>query len=513
MSDHHTKTLSLGTLAYTAVVAVGSWLRLARLGWPPLTDSEAVRALAAAAGTPKPSAFWLALPPTDPAYSALTSVLLQALGSKEFVVRIIPAIAGIGVLLLPWMLRKRIGTGAAFVAACLLAISPVMLASSRTAGGSSLAVLGGFLALACVFGTDFDAIPKARLGIAGRRRAGPGFQPFDIHVASWHRARPRFGATRRAQDGSVSTRDRRLEELRPNDSHGDRRCGGFCRRIGGLPSRVVRARRGNCELVGRLAFGRRIRPSDPVGCIVRLRAPDHDRRIDRRLVRIAAAGAVCAKPGDAVARIRPGRGSVPGTYPGRPAMAGRPDGTVGGDGDRAPDRGTRSIRVAADGSSPDRGPRRPSGLRLPAVGDLRSWSEPKHELGPGAPAVAGGRGTCPGGLRLPLVRPRLVVAHGRPGGGDCDQPGPAGDYGLHGLGHQPGAVGGQRPATVAAERHDARGGVDARHSPWCFAGQDRQDRRPAPVGGWDRLAGLGLEFCGSSQRLIREQAPSNRPSS
>jgi hypothetical protein len=166
MSDQPTKSLSLGSLAYAAIVAAGAWLRLARLDWPPLTDGEAVRALAAAAGTPRPSAFWSALPPTDPVYSAWTSVLLQLLGSKDFVVRIIPAIAGIGVLLLPWMLRKRFGMGAALVAACLLAVSPVMLAASRTAGGGSLAVLGGFLALACVFGADAHPIPKARLGLA-----------------------------------------------------------------------------------------------------------------------------------------------------------------------------------------------------------------------------------------------------------------------------------------------------------------------------------------------------------
>ncbi len=166
MSDQRTKTVSLVSLLYAGVVAVGAWLRLARLDWPPLTDNEAIRALAAVAGTPKPSAFWPALPPTDPAYSSLTSVLLQAIGSREFVVRLIPAIAGIGVLLLPWLLRKRLGMAASLVAVCLLAVSPVMLASSRTAGGSSLAVAGAFLALACVMGSETEPIAGRRLVVA-----------------------------------------------------------------------------------------------------------------------------------------------------------------------------------------------------------------------------------------------------------------------------------------------------------------------------------------------------------
>lgn len=154
MSDQRTRTVSLAGLAYTGVVAVGAWLRLARLAWPPLTDTEAIRALAAAAGTPKPSAFWPALPPTDPAYSSLTSLVLQAIGSRDFVVRIVPALAGIAVLFLPWLLRKRLGMGASLLAAGLLAVSPTMLASSRTAGGSSLAVAGAFLALAFVMGRE-----------------------------------------------------------------------------------------------------------------------------------------------------------------------------------------------------------------------------------------------------------------------------------------------------------------------------------------------------------------------
>jgi hypothetical protein len=148
--------LPLEAILYLVVLALGACLRLISLGWPPLTDAEATHALSAAAVTPFASPFWAEerAVPTSAAYHTLTAGLFQLGLMSDISARVIPALAGIGLVLVPLTFRRRIGAGNALAMAFLLAISPALVATSRTAGGDSLASLGILLAAGLVLGAE-----------------------------------------------------------------------------------------------------------------------------------------------------------------------------------------------------------------------------------------------------------------------------------------------------------------------------------------------------------------------
>ncbi len=148
--------LPLEAILYLIVLALGACLRLVSLGWPPLTDAEATHTLAAAAVTPFASPFWTEerAVPTSAAYQTLTAVLFQLGRMGDMSARVIPALAGIGLVLVPLTVRRRIGAGNALAMALLLAISPALVATSRTAGGDSLAGLGILLAVGLILGLE-----------------------------------------------------------------------------------------------------------------------------------------------------------------------------------------------------------------------------------------------------------------------------------------------------------------------------------------------------------------------
>ena len=77
---------------------------------------------------------------TSPAYFSLTSMLLPLLGDKDAVMRLIPALFGLGIVLLPWLLRRQLGVIGALTTSLLLAVSPIQTIVSRTAGGDALAL-------------------------------------------------------------------------------------------------------------------------------------------------------------------------------------------------------------------------------------------------------------------------------------------------------------------------------------------------------------------------------------
>ena len=133
--------LTLAHLLHTAVVALAALLRLAQLGQSPLTPAEAREALAvwgawqSATIVPEP---FLAL---SPAYFSLTSLLTLFAGFSDTTIRLLPALAGIALVALPFALRRELGGIGALVAALGLALSPTLTAVSRTAGGESFALL------------------------------------------------------------------------------------------------------------------------------------------------------------------------------------------------------------------------------------------------------------------------------------------------------------------------------------------------------------------------------------
>ena len=126
------------------VLLAAAILRLANLGHLPLSDAEATQALAV-------WNFWrpgtILLGPGSPAYFSLTAGLTQLFGFGDGLMRLVPALFGLGLVYLPWLLRHRLGTQGALVTAVLLTISPLNTITARTAGGDSIALFALLLLL------------------------------------------------------------------------------------------------------------------------------------------------------------------------------------------------------------------------------------------------------------------------------------------------------------------------------------------------------------------------------
>lgn len=139
-------------LAAAAIGLAAVGLRLTGLESRPLDNREARLALSAAAAGPQASPFWETAqsPDTEPAYSAPTSLLFQFFGATAFGARVVPALAGTMLALLPLALRRHLGEGRSLASAALLAISPIAVAASRTASAATIAGLG----LGIVFATS-----------------------------------------------------------------------------------------------------------------------------------------------------------------------------------------------------------------------------------------------------------------------------------------------------------------------------------------------------------------------
>jgi hypothetical protein len=129
---------------YFLIIIVAAALRLLDLGFVPLSPTEATEALAT-------WDFWQpdSSPVTfsSPIYFSTTVFLTQVLGFTDAVMRLVPALFGIGLVILPWILRHRIGILGALLAGLLFALSPSLTVVSRTAGGQSAAIFAGLLCL------------------------------------------------------------------------------------------------------------------------------------------------------------------------------------------------------------------------------------------------------------------------------------------------------------------------------------------------------------------------------
>ena len=129
-------TVEIGLYAILATLALA--LRLYRLGLAPLSTSEAMLSVAALRGTAIPTG-------ASPLLYWVNAFLFSTFGAGDTLVRLLPALAGSVLVLLPALMRERIGRVGALGAAALLAISPVAIFTSRTASGDALvaAVMDG----------------------------------------------------------------------------------------------------------------------------------------------------------------------------------------------------------------------------------------------------------------------------------------------------------------------------------------------------------------------------------
>ena len=110
--------------------------RLIQLGATPLTDSESSLALLALqiAEGERP------LLAPQPGYILLTSVLFTITEATNFMARLVPALAGSAFVFVPGFFRGLLKPRPALILAFLFAIDPGLVALSRTAGGTILAV-------------------------------------------------------------------------------------------------------------------------------------------------------------------------------------------------------------------------------------------------------------------------------------------------------------------------------------------------------------------------------------
>jgi hypothetical protein len=131
--------------------------RLIQLGASPLTDSEATLALQALqiaqGGAPLLS--------PAPGYILLTSIFFALTNSTNFMARFLPAIVGSALVFAPYFFREKIKPRPALILAFLLAIDPGLVALSRQAGGTMLAVT--FLLFAWAMWRNRLAIPAGIL--------------------------------------------------------------------------------------------------------------------------------------------------------------------------------------------------------------------------------------------------------------------------------------------------------------------------------------------------------------
>jgi hypothetical protein len=124
------------------LIALG--FRLIQLGASPLTDSEAMLALQAlhiAQGKAP-------LLGPQPGYILLTSILFAVINTTNFMARFVPAILGSTLVFAPYFFREKIKPRPALILAFLFAVDPGLVALSRQANGTILAVAFLFFAWA-----------------------------------------------------------------------------------------------------------------------------------------------------------------------------------------------------------------------------------------------------------------------------------------------------------------------------------------------------------------------------
>lgn len=139
----------LGVL-WLALLLIAALLRLTDLATAPLAATEAESALAAcrAAGG-QAGGIAEAVPTPAPLLFHLNSLLFGLFDPGDGLARLVPALAGVGLVLTPLLLRRYLGRWGTLAAALFLALSPTSLLFSRTLDGAVPATLGVMLLVGC----------------------------------------------------------------------------------------------------------------------------------------------------------------------------------------------------------------------------------------------------------------------------------------------------------------------------------------------------------------------------
>jgi uncharacterized protein (TIGR03663 family) len=116
---------------YAAILGVAAVLRLWNLAAAPLSTREAAQAIAAFQGAPMPVG-------GSPVLFSINQLLFGLFGTtvNDGGVRLVAALIGTLMVLLPALFRSHVGRYGALAAALMLAISPTLVAASRSLDGS-----------------------------------------------------------------------------------------------------------------------------------------------------------------------------------------------------------------------------------------------------------------------------------------------------------------------------------------------------------------------------------------
>lgn len=165
-----TRKINLEQILYLSIFLLALAIRLVNLGKVPLNDDEAGFAL---------QAFRLAAQQnpvvgTQPGYMLFTGVLNFLFGSSNLLARLLPALVGSLLVLLPAGVKSRLGRMPALILALGLAVDPGMAAASRWVGSPILALV---FVLAAVVLWMLDAPVVAGISLGLGVLGGPGFFP------------------------------------------------------------------------------------------------------------------------------------------------------------------------------------------------------------------------------------------------------------------------------------------------------------------------------------------------
>jgi uncharacterized protein (TIGR03663 family) len=126
--------LTVEVVLYFVIALIAAGLRLYKLDGRPMQAGEAAQALAAwrfAQGLPQSSS----LGQHSPLLFTSNMLLFTLFGGNDFLARLVPALSGALLVVLPYFLRRRLGRMGALAASFLLALSPSTLFFSRYLGG------------------------------------------------------------------------------------------------------------------------------------------------------------------------------------------------------------------------------------------------------------------------------------------------------------------------------------------------------------------------------------------
>ncbi|MDO8673005.1 MAG: TIGR03663 family protein [Dehalococcoidia bacterium] len=138
--------LSCELVVCAAIFILGFAVRIAQLDSYPLSLGEAARALSG----------WqlmrgeFPISGQEPLVTLFTALSFFALGDNDFMARLAPVLIGSAMVLLPWLLRERLGNSGAIMASLFLAISPTFVFYSRTLSGEAFAAALSLGLLVCI---------------------------------------------------------------------------------------------------------------------------------------------------------------------------------------------------------------------------------------------------------------------------------------------------------------------------------------------------------------------------